>query len=214
MAGSWGRVVWKRAQAGLLCQLARLIHALLPAPPALILVAVGCMALAASSDLANTFDAPRRGGPLVATLLSLALALAFACFLLATRTAPPRLLARRWRVLRLLIFPVLLWAAFTGAQTVGILARGMASALTTSHVRYGSDDLYYNHFNALLVLQGQNPYTGQRLVDAVRYFGERAYTPLRRGRFADPRHYPTVTEMDSVLAEYLVDPRTPPPEIE
>jgi hypothetical protein len=214
MAIPLGRVEWKRARIWLSCQRDRLIQALLATPTALVLAGLGCMALAASSDLANTFDAPRRGGPVVATLLALTLALAFACFLLATRTALPRLLAHRWRVLRLLIFPILLWAAFTAVQTSVVLIRGTTNALTTRQVRYGSDDLYYNHYNALLVLQGQNPYTGQRLVDVVRYFGERAYTALRRGRFADPRHYPSAAEMDAVLDGYLTGPRTPPPEID
>ncbi len=49
-------------------------------PPAVALTGLGCLALAASSDLANTFDAPRRGGPFVASLLFLTLLAAFACF--------------------------------------------------------------------------------------------------------------------------------------
>jgi len=211
VTSSW-RMEW--ARTWLIQRLDKLIPTLLGVPPALVLAGLGCMALAASSDLANTFDSPRRGGPAIATLLSLTLALAFVCFLLATRKTLPLSLARHWRVVRLLIFPILLWSAFTAVQTSGILARGMASALTTRHVRYGSDDLYYNHYNALLVLHGQNPYSGQRLVDEVRYFGEQAYTPLRRGHFADPRHYPSTAELDAVLATYLADPRTPPPEID
>jgi uncharacterized membrane protein len=191
----------------------RTISALLQTPPPLLLAGLGCVALAASSDVANTFDAPRRGGPLPAVLLCLTLALAFACFLLALRPLPSWL-ARRWSLLRLLVFPLLFWALFTATQTSVILARGMATALTTSHVRYGSDDLYDNHYNAWLVLHGQNPYLGERLAAVVAYFGERSYTPLQRGRFANPRHYPTVAELDVVLDGYLADPHVPPPELD
>jgi uncharacterized membrane protein len=191
----------------------RSISALLHTPPPLLLAGLGCAALAASSDVANTFDSPRRGGPLPAVLLCLALALAVTCFLLALRPLPPWL-ARRWSWLRLLVFPLLLWALFTAVQTSAILVRGMATALTTTHVRYGSDDLYDNHYNAWLVLHGQNPYVWERLTAVVAYFGERSYTPLQRGRFANPRHYPSTAELDAVLDGYLADPRVPPPELD
>ena len=49
---------------------------LLDAPIALTLTSLGCVALASSSDLANTFNAPRSGGPLIALALFVALTLA------------------------------------------------------------------------------------------------------------------------------------------
>jgi hypothetical protein len=187
---------------------------LLAAPPGLLLAGVGCAALAASSDLANTFDAPRRGGPIIALALFLTLALAFVCFLASTAIVCSRRLPRLPSAARWLIYPILLWSLLTGAQTIGILARGFVTSLTTSHVRYGSDDLYYNQYNALLVLRGQNPYTGAHLAGEVRYFDERAYTPIARGRFADPLRYPSQAEMDAVVDGYLAHPQTPPPELD
>ncbi len=172
------------------------------------------MALAASSDLANSFNAPREGGPLVATLLLVTLLLAFAAFLAATRRAPPALLRRPHAPARLLFYPVLLWAALTAVQTVGILVTGMQKDLTQAPPQYGSDDLYYNHYNALLVLRGENPYVGTRLADEVRYFNNLAYTPIARGRFSDPKRYPTRAQMDAVVREYLLDPQNPPPEVD
>jgi hypothetical protein len=183
-------------------------------PPAVALTGLGCLALAASSDLANTFDAPRRGGPFVASLLFLTLLAAFACFLLATRLKLPARLQRHERLLRLLLYPVLAWALFTAPQTAGVLAGGVQRALTVSPPHYGSDDLYYNHYNAWLVLHGQNPYTGPWLASEVRYFGDRAYTPLARGRFSDPRHYPSRQQMGAVVDEYLAHPAQPPPELD
>ena len=43
-------------------------------------------------------------------------------------------------------------------------------------------------------------------------YGILGYTPLARGRFADPLHPPTVAEMDALGREYLSDPAHPPPE--
>jgi hypothetical protein len=186
----------------------------LSVPLSVTLTGLGCMALAASSDLANTFDAPRRGGLLVTLLLLLTLLLAFACFLAAAHVPAPRLPVRLRQAARLLIYPVVLWAILTAVQTTSILIGGMARDLTQTPPRYGSDDLYYNHYNALLVLRGENPYTGPWLVDGIRYFHNLAYTPLARGRFADPRHYPSQAQMDAVAREYVAHPQSPPPELD
>jgi uncharacterized membrane protein len=74
--------------------------------------------------------------------------------------------------------------------------------------------MYYNHYDALLVLRGVNPYVGDHLVDAVNLFHTEGYTPIARGRFSDVRHYPTDAAYDAPLAEYLAHPRQPPPEVE
>lgn len=218
-----------KRQAALTTQPLRALHQrLIGVPPALLLAGGGCMALAASSDVANTFDAPRRGGPIPALLLFLALALAFILFLLATIAsgAVPRWVARlagrlrepRRHILganvRLLVYPLLLWSLLTAAQTASVVVHGLATSLTTSQVRYGSDDLYYNHYDAWLVLHGKNPYAGNWLLDEVTYFSDPAYTPLLRGRFSDPRHYPSRAAMDAIVAEYQAHPDVVPPEID
>ena len=187
-------------------------NALLELPPPALLGGLGCAALAASSDVANTFDAPRRGGPLPALALFLTLALAFACFILALWRPLPQQLVHRWPALRLLAFPLMLWALFTAVQVPVTLALGIDRAIVVSPPLYGSDDLYDNQYNALLVLHGQNPYVGERLTAIVDYFGELSYTPLRRGLFANPLHYPTTSELNAVLSTYLADPAAPHPE--
>jgi uncharacterized membrane protein len=63
------------------------------------------------------------------------------------------------------------------------------------------------------VLHGKNPYAGEWLTAEVRYFGDRAYTPIARGAFANPRHYPSREQMDAVVGAYLANPRIPPPEL-
>ncbi|HKS71341.1 MAG TPA: hypothetical protein VJQ45_13035, partial [Ktedonobacterales bacterium] len=201
------------------------IHrALLALPFAVLLAGAGCVALAISSDLANSLDVPRGGGPLAALATCAALVLAFAAFVLATRDRlPQRLISsnsipaairRHMHLARWLVYPLLLWAIFTAIQTGAVLARGAATAVTVSPPRYGSDDLYYNHYNAWLVLHGQNPYVGEHLAAEVRFFGATDYTPIARGRFADVRHYPTRAQMDAVVAEYLAHPQAPPPEMD
>ena len=220
--------LWRRSAPALEALHRRLVNA----PPQVLLAGGGCMALAASSDIANTFDAPRSGGALPALLLFLALAAAFILFLLATRTTTPSTTqsptwltraASRLRVperhilraaARLFIYPLLLWALLTSAQTVSIVAHGIVTSLTTTRVSYGSDDLYYNHYNAWLVLHATNPYTDNRLLDEVAYFHNSAYTPLMRGRFANPRHYPSRAEMDAIIATYERHPGVIPPELD
>ncbi|MGO8946153.1 MAG: hypothetical protein ACLQUY_00525 [Ktedonobacterales bacterium] len=172
------------------------------------------MALAGSSDLANTFDSPRSGGPVIALLLFTTLLLAFLLFVLACRGVVPARLLRRRHVLRWLIYPVLIWSFFTAYQTSSILLRGIVTSLTVTPARYGSDDMYYNHYNAWLVLHGENPYVGDRLAAALTYFATTAYTPLARGRFADLRHYPSQAELDAVIRSFLAHPETIPPEVD
>jgi hypothetical protein len=118
------------------------------------------------------------------------------------------------RALRWLIYPLLVWVLFTSAQTLSILAHRLTTPPPSGPARYGSDAMFYNHYSAVLVLRGQNPYSGDHLADAIAYFHVRAYTPIARGRFADPRHDPTTSEREAVIDEYLADPRHPPVEVD
>jgi len=178
-------------------------------PPSLILAGLGCAALAASSDLANSLSP--RSHPLAALATFLTLAAAFGSFLAATRRTAPALLAG---VLRWLVYPLLLWALFTSAQTLSILAHRLTTPPPSGPAPYGSDAMYYNHYAAVLVLHEQNPYAGDHLAEAIAYFHVRAYTPLARGRFADLRHEPTTREREAAIDAYLADPAHPPPEVD
>jgi hypothetical protein len=206
--------VWLVGREQLAVRLVSLHRYLLSVPLQLVLASGGCMALAASSDLANTFDSPRAGGPAIALLLFATLLLAFLLFVLACRSVVPAALRRRRHLLRWLIYPMLLWALFTAYQTSSIVLHGIVTSLSATEVRYGSDDMYYNHYNAWLILQGQNPYVGERLAAALRYFGTMAYTPLARGRFADVLHYPSRAELDAVISQFLADPSKIPAEVD
>jgi len=181
-------------------------------PPGLVLAGLGCAALAASSDIANSVAT--RSNAVAALLVLLTLAAAFGCFLAATRGTSRTYPAPLARALRWLVYPLLLWALFTSAQTLSILAHRLTTPPPSGPARYGSDAMFYNHYGAVLLLHGHNPYAGDHLADAIGYFHVRAYTPLARGRFADLRHEPTTPEREAVIDEYLADPAYPPPEVD
>jgi len=98
-------------------------------------------------------------------------------------------------------------------RTRPILGAEMVAA-STGPVTYHSDAMYYNHYDAQLVLRGKNPYETNDLAGAMRQFRILGYTPLVRGRFGDPLRPPTAAEIDAVGREYLADPNHPPAEID
>jgi hypothetical protein len=220
--------------------LASTIHTrLMAVPNRILLVAGACFALNLASDLSNSFaNAPRFGGPLVALGIFVAFLLMFALALLATikglrdtedtkesRKAPlgspaPFMRMGRgrgggatpfdWRPW--VIYPLALWTLWTGAQSLVVLAQ--QPAVLASPVNYGSDEMYYTHYNAWLVLHGQNPYVGERLSGALRYFRATSVTPLRAGAFDDPLHPPSKSQSAAIVGRYLADPAAPHPNLE
>jgi hypothetical protein len=191
-------------------EIAQVVAAIHPGP-ALVTAGVGCAVLAASNDLPNHFALPRLVNPLVALLVFAALVLAFGCFVLAMRACLPRWLARasRW-----LLLPLLLWALIASAQTVGVLATQLRVTATEWPPVYTSDAMYYDHYAALLVLRGQNPYVGNHLAPAMAYFHlHSGYTPIARGTFQNPLHQPTEAELDAAIGAYLAHPSSSPPEV-
>jgi hypothetical protein len=137
---------------------------------------------------------------------------ALGCFVAASRvrysTRTARL-AAQW-----LILPALLGSSLLLPQTLRNLENGLTATLTTSPPAYGSDAMYYNHYNALLVLRGDNPYVGDHLADAIHYFHVAAYTPIARGRFSDLRRYPRGPAWSAPIDEYLFHPQQAPAEVD
>lgn len=228
-AGQWAGQRLRRARLGRLVSMlaGALVGFPSRVPLALVFATLGCAAVAASSDLANTFHT-RSNGP-IALGICVCLGAAFACFLAASRSDSPmdaadatvesRIATAMWpswfaRGLRWLVYPLLLWALLTVPQTLSVLAHRMTTPPPSGPALYGSDAMYYNHYGALLVLHGQNPYAGDHLAAAIAYFGVRAYTPIARGRFADVHHDPTTAQRDAVIDDYLADPAHPPVEVD
>ncbi len=181
-----------------------------PAP--LVLAALAAFALNALSLVDISFStAPRVGGAGIAVLK---LALVLALFALATcATIMPSLPAPAWpgRARGSLVALVALGVLWSAGQSVPVILRWPQAVATPQH--YGSDEMVYAHYNAWLVLHGQNPYDGERLSGALRYFAVDQITPLRTGAFRDPLHPPTLEQTRALVATFLTNPAAPPPEI-
>ncbi|HEX8995400.1 MAG TPA: hypothetical protein VF812_05180 [Ktedonobacterales bacterium] len=178
-----------------------------PAAPLL----AGMLALDVSSWLANLrFPASGAAAGALAVARLVALTLAFGCFALCALRERP---AWVHRAAPILIWPLLLWSIWTAAQGLRVVAEVWPQRLTGPAI-YGSDAVYDQHYNAWLMLHGQNPYTGERLTGVSSYFHIIAYTPLARGVFADPRRLPTPHELHLVYNAFTHDPAHPPVEID
>jgi hypothetical protein len=133
------------------------------------------------------------------------------CFVAATRLTYP---ARVARLAQWVALPALLWISLLIPQTLHNIAYGLTATLQTPLQTYGSDAMFYNHYDALLVLHGVNPYVGDHLADAIHTLHIAGYTPIARGRFSDPRHFPSLPALAVPLREYLAHPQQVPPEID
>ncbi len=191
-----------------LIRMAARLH--LRALPELIMLGAGVAALSLSFWLSNIrgasgFDAFSQSIGRLATLL-----LAYACFSLALAREPP---APIRRIAPLLFWPLLLWALWTAPQGLLVIAREWPQTLTIP-LHYGSDALFDSHYNAWLVLHGQNPYAGQWLTSLTNYFHVIAYTPVARDSFASPRTIPTAHALHLIYNQFARNSSHPPVEID
>lgn len=186
-------------------------------PLSLLWLAGAIALLNLASDLGNSFGlAPRFGGPLVAWPTFVALVGFFGVALVAlvlvrreAATPSPGLPRPWWRSGIAALLTV--WALWTAVQAVPVLLVIPRDLASPTH--YGSDEMYYAHYNAWLVLHGQNPYLGDRLAPALRAFATASITPLRLEPFADPLAPPDAAATRALIAAYLADPARPPPNI-
>jgi uncharacterized membrane protein len=109
---------------------------------------------------------------------------------------------------RLLLYPLAVLCLWSGIQSVAVMTMEWPAALVRPD--YGSDELYFAQYNAQLLLHGENPYQGDRLMEALRFFHITAITPLRRPPYTDPLHPPTSEQQSNIVAEYLQHPANPP----
>jgi hypothetical protein len=188
---------------------------LMALPERLVIVALACAAMNLASDLSDTFgNAPRYGGPLVAWATLLAYLAFFALAVLA-QSDPIWLRARlavwgRWQTAAR--YAVLAYTLWTAAQSLPVIAHWPQTLASPHH--YGSDELFYAQYNALLVLHGQNPYVGEHLAGALRHFGVENVTPLRTGAYRDPLRPPTPAQLHQIVTAYLANPAAPHPNLE
>ena len=90
-------------------------------------------------------------------------------------------------------------AMLAGLALCALLTLGVAIGLFASagDTRiYDSDAAAFNHYNAGLVLRGENPYTADgSFWDALRQFPSVGATPLRAGRYAASTFGPSLTQV-------------------
>lgn len=181
------------------------------APPTLVFLLFGALALSASSWLANVQAAQGTvaGGALAVARL-VALGLTFGGFALSALPEPPAW--ARW-LTPILLWPLLLWALWTAPQGIAVILHAWPRGLSSPHF-YGSDAIFDQHYNAWLFLHGKNPYAGQWLTAVSAYFHTIAYTPLARGALAHLRHTPTSHQLHQYFNAFARNPDHPPAEID
>ena len=96
-----------------------------------------------------------------------------------------------------------------------ILAAYLLVTSSGSPRSYDSDAAAFNHYNAELVLQGENPYTADaRFWDALRRFPSAGATPLRAGRYAASQFGPSLLQLVRDVQAEIADPSLRGPELD
>ena len=123
--------------------------------------------------------------------------------------APDRVPSRRARLASSgVLAGVMLCAVVTLLLTIGLVTH----SANNTHV-YDSDAAAFNHYNAELVLRGQNPYTADGdFWDAIYQFPNAGATPLRRGRYANSAFGPGLIALVKDVQGELAHPVTRGPE--
>lgn len=113
---------------------------------------------------------------------------------------------------RLAASGVLAGVMLCATVTVLLTAAIMVTKTNDTHI-YDSDATAFNHYNAELVLRGQNPYTADGdFWDAVRQFPNAGATPLRRGRYAGSVYGPDLVQLVRDVKSELAHPASRGPE--
>ena len=115
---------------------------------------------------------------------------------------------RRARLLvRALLATLVISSMVTAALAVTLFFSAYDSRI------YDSDAAAFNHYNAELVLRGQNPYMSDNAFwDALRQFPDAGATPLRAGRYAGSTYGPSLSQIVSDIRYELAHPKARGPE--
>lgn len=165
--------------------------------------------------LQNLLEFPR--GPLLGVLgvrgtgvvVTLALAGSLALLLVALR---PHITAWRWLGWRPLQIAVLL--ATLAAVPTGLHQLGAITSAGFQPPNYVNDGTTLDHYAAMQLLEGHNPYVTSSIVAAVRVLHQDPAhtTPLRQGAFAAlaPTAYPTAQQLRATFAAASARPGAAP----
>ena len=182
-----------------------------PVPTRALLLAAGTCAYtlaAAIGVLAGEAQAaPHAAAVFVLFVIGTALLLKAA--LAPAPLASPQVASRRRRLATSAVLAAaLLCAVVTVLLTTAIVLR----STNNTHI-YDSDAAAFNHYNAELVLRGQNPYTADGdFWDAIHQFPNAGATPLRRGRYTGSAFGPGLIALVKDVQGELAHPATRGPE--
>ncbi|HLJ82223.1 MAG TPA: glycosyltransferase 87 family protein, partial [Ktedonobacterales bacterium] len=164
----------------------------------------------------NYLEFPRNGlndwlgKPLASIFAFVALAASLTFLVLALRDRVPRWRWLRARWMQVAVLVVTLAACPTGLHQLGVIATAGFQA-----PQYSNDGTTLDHYAAMQLLEGHNPYVTVSIVSANAALGQDALhtTPLRQGKFATIPwdSYPTKQQIQSVFqSEPAGDPAKVP----
>jgi hypothetical protein len=110
--------------------------------------------------------------------------------------------------------------ALLGLLAIGVvITAGVTVGIVTQYgskpTVYDSDAAAFNHYNAELVLRGQNPYTADgSFWSAIRQFPETGATPLRQGHYATSQLGPSLDQLVKDVKSELAHPAQRGPEFD
>ena len=98
------------------------------------------------------------------------------------------------------------WAALVSCLILAVLGLRQVGLLVVESFQapvYYNDGTLLDHNAAYLLLHGQNPYTSSDIVAAIRDFNQPAQytTPLQQGALANQQDYPSVAQLQALMAQ-------------
>jgi hypothetical protein len=182
-------------------------------PPRIVVLGVGTLAVAAADWISvGLYDT----NPALGTLAQLALRCIGLAVLVwaALAPAPWRAPLRPGSGYRLGALAVLGLLALSSVVTVA-LAAGIVTQSSGKLTVYDSDAAAFNHYNAELVLRGQNPYAADaRFWNAIHQFPDAGATPLRLGRYEGSALGPSLKQLVNDVKSELAHPSERGPEFD
>ncbi len=180
-------------------------------PPRALVLGGGVLALTLSYWTTGISDPHDRilGPVLTLALIALGAVLLVIAALRPSPWTSPERPSVGYRAGSLALLSMLLLSAVVGAALAMLaLTSGMRAAGF-----YNSDAASFNHYNAELVLRGNNPYTADASFwDALRQFPDVGATPLRLGRYANSQTGPSLQQIEHDVRAELAHPEQRGPE--
>jgi len=146
-------------------------------------------------------------------IVLLAISLGLLIYAVVAPKSTPTLSSREQRWTRMVLYALLGIGLTFGTYQVATMV-----GASFSHQSYPNDGTTLDHYAAVLLLEGKNPYQASNIAAAVAYLHQAGEftTPLRAGQFAgrDWRNYPTKAQSNALIAQAQTHLNTAPAEFE